>query len=101
MVIIVDGMIGSHSDGLTYPQAHAQLFNNVGGWVMVGTRLCSVLQCILCLLLSDHDSLQEMLYKLFHTLLMYSLQEEQDGWNIWVETTAAMHVFVSEAVPTY
>ena len=50
---------------------------------------------------SDHDSLQEMLYKLFHSLLMYSLQEEQDGWSVWVETAAAMHIFVSEAVSAY
>ena len=44
--------------------------------------------------LADHNSLQEMLYKLFHTVLMYSLQEEQDGWRVWVETAAAMHAYV-------
>ena len=43
---------------------------------------------------ADHNSLQEMLYKLFHTVLMYSLQEEQDGWRVWVETAAAMHAYV-------
>lgn len=47
-------------------------------------------------LFADHTSLQEMLYKLFHTVLMYSLQEEQDGWRVWVETAAAMHAYVSK-----
>ena len=47
-----------------------------------------------CDFLADHNSLQEMLYKLFHTVLMYSLQEEQDGWRVWVETAAAMHAYV-------
>ena len=46
----------------------------------------------------DHNSLQEMLYKLFHTLLMYSLQDEQDGWRVWVETAAAMHAYVRQVV---
>ena len=43
---------------------------------------------------ADHNSLQEMLYKLFHVLLMYSLQGEQDGWRVWVETAAAIHAHV-------
>ena len=43
----------------------------------------------------DHCNLQKMLHKLFHTVLMYSLQDEQDGWRVWVETAAAMHAYVS------
>ena len=44
----------------------------------------------------DHESLQEMLYRLLHTILVYCFQEEQDGWRVWVETAAAMHAYVRD-----
>ena len=44
---------------------------------------------------ADRESLQELLYQLFHSLLLYCFQEEQDGWRVWVETTAAIHAYVS------
>ena len=42
----------------------------------------------------DHESLQVMLHRLLHTILIYCFQEEQDGWRVWVETAAAMHAYV-------
>ncbi|CAI8037971.1 Putative neurobeachin homolog [Geodia barretti] len=46
----------------------------------------------------DRESLQELLYQLFHSLLLYCFQEEQDGWRVWVETTAAIHSHLSAKV---
>ena len=43
----------------------------------------------------DYQSLQDMLFRLFHVVLMYSFQEEQEGFAVWVKTCAALHAYVS------
>ena len=58
------------------------------------TVMCS--STVSLLLPADHESLQEMLYRLMHTILVYCFQEEQDGWRVWVETAAAMHAYVCD-----
>ena len=45
---------------------------------------------------SDYDSLQTMLHQVLHIVLMYGLREEEEGWRLWVESTATMHAYVSE-----
>jgi len=35
-----------------------------------------------------------MLSKFFLTMLGHCFREEQDGWRVWVETTAAIHFYV-------
>lgn len=49
---------------------------------------------VMCITSSDYKSLQDMLFSFFHTMLLYCFQEEQDGWRVWVETTAAIHAYV-------
>lgn len=44
----------------------------------------------------DQASLQEMVYKLFHLVLVYAFQEEVDGWRLWVDTAASLHAYVSK-----
>ncbi|XP_019857845.1 PREDICTED: lipopolysaccharide-responsive and beige-like anchor protein, partial [Amphimedon queenslandica] len=41
----------------------------------------------------DSDSLQSLLYQLFHTLLMYAMKEEEEGWRLWTQLAATIHSF--------
>ena len=53
--------------------------------------------CLLCFIrmLIDRSSLLEMMFRLFHLVLLYSFKEELDGWRLWVEIAAAIHAYVS------
>lgn len=45
-------------------------------------------------LIIENDSLQTVLYQLFHTVLMYAITEEEEGWRLWVHTAATIHAHV-------
>ena len=36
-----------------------------------------------------------LVYKLFHTVLLYAIKEEEEGWRLWTQTAAVIHVHVS------
>ena len=36
-----------------------------------------------------------MLFRLFHVVLLYSFQEEQEGFVVWVKASASLHAYVS------
>ena len=61
------------------------------------SELCTQLSTLNSDLLTraDQESLQKMLFKLFHLLLSYSFQEEVDGWKLWVDIAASLHAYVS------
>ena len=46
----------------------------------------------------DRASLLEMVFRLFHLILLYSFKEELDGWRLWAEIAAAIHAYVSRAL---
>lgn len=52
--------------------------------------------CVIAIkLFPDSDSLHSLVYQLFHTVLMYAIREEEEGWRLWTQTAAAIHAFVS------
>ena len=44
----------------------------------------------------EYDGLQIKLHDILHILMVHSFCEVQDGWRIWVDTTAMLHYYVSD-----